>query len=561
MNLVLMTQYFDMLKEIGASSRSNAVLIRSDHARRRAPAQELSCGTEARRPPAAVTGRARRAVGVPRPARLAVLVEGGSLRLEHAPDRGALVSSLHHAIAGSRSMVTHERSRPFLEPRYCKGCGRCIESCARHCIEPGREIDPETGAIPVVLHLEDCTSCGLCIAACPEPYGLRPEAGELAGARPPPAAPPAIPDERLPLPELQPLIVKGTCASAIGAVLAGCRHFFGYPITPSTEGTELMARLLPQLDGWFLQAVSEVAAVNMMYGAGGAGRRAMTFTSSPGFSLMLEGISYMIGAEVPGVFVDVMRGGPGLGNLGPEQADIKLACRGLGHGNTHAIVLAPSTPQEMLDFTMLAFELSFHYRLPAVLLGDGYLGQVTGRVELPRAMVKPGLPAWAVSGDAAHRGNLISSISLTEADLEVRNRRLIEKYDAIAAAEQRAERFCCDDAELLLVACNTPARMAKGAVRALRERGLKAGLLRPQTLWPFPIDALIDALGPLAGRVRRIVVVEASHGQLEDELRLALSHAGVAPPRIQHVRRYGGVLPQVQEIVERVAAMEEVARA
>ena len=216
------------------------------------------------------------------------------------------------------------------------------------------------------------------MTACPEPYGLAPGAGydfELVdpaktfGPRPVQAVrPQPIPDERLPLPETRPLVIKGTYASAIGALLAGCRHFFGYPITPSTEGAELMAKLLPKLDGVFVQAVSEVATVNMMYGCGGAGLRAMTFTSSPGFSLMLEGISYMIGAEVPGVFVNVMRGGPGLGNIAPEQADIKLACRGLGHGNTHGIVLAPSTPQEMLDLTMLAFDLSFKYRNPVVVL-------------------------------------------------------------------------------------------------------------------------------------------------------------------------------------------------
>ncbi len=170
----------------------------------------------------------------------------------------------------------------------------------------------------------------------------------------------------IPLPKMEPLVLKGTYASAIGAILAGCRHVFGYPITPSTEGAELMAKLLPKLDGVFLQAVSEVATVNIMYGCGGAGLPCMTFTSSPGFSLMLEGISYMIGAEVPGVFVNVMRGGPGLGNIAPEQADVKLCCRGLGHGNTHGIVLAPSTPQEMLDLTMLAFELSFAYRNPVI---------------------------------------------------------------------------------------------------------------------------------------------------------------------------------------------------
>jgi pyruvate/2-oxoacid:ferredoxin oxidoreductase alpha subunit len=349
------------------------------------------------------------------------------------------------------------------------------------------------------------------------------------------------------------LVVKGTYASAIGALLAGCRHFFGYPITPSTEGAELMARLLPKLDGVFLQAVSEVATVNLMYGCGGAGIPSMTFTSSPGFSLMLEGISYMIGSEVPGVFVNVMRGGPGLGNIAPEQADVKLACRGLGHGNTHAIVLCPATPQEMLDFTREAFWLSFTYRNPVILLSDGYLGQMTGRVELPRTMVEPHVPEWAVFGDQEHRRNLISSIHLSEADLEAHNRWLNEKYRLIAAREQRADLYETEGAEVLLVATNTPARMAKGAVKELRERGVKAGLFRPQTLWPFPIAAL-ERLLPA---VERIVVVEASPGQIEDEMRLALSHAGVSAPVIEHVQRYGGILPSQGEIVEMVDPRSE----
>jgi pyruvate/2-oxoacid:ferredoxin oxidoreductase alpha subunit len=433
----------------------------------------------------------------------------------------------------------------------------------------GSDIHPGTGLVPVVLHLEHCTGCGLCFDACPEPYGLMPstpEAGfelldpaKLLGPRPTTApAPKAIPDVQLPLPELRPLIVKGTYASAIGALLAGCRHFFGYPITPSTEGAELMAKLMPELDGVFLQAVSEVATVNMMYGCGGAGLPALTFTSSPGFSLMLEGISYMIGAEIPGVFVNVMRGGPGLGNIAPEQADIKLACRGLGHGNTRAIVLAPSTPQEMLDLTYLAFELSFKYRNPVVLLADGYLGQMTGRVALPATMRKPGIPEWAVYGDQAHRRNLHSSIYLSEVDLEAHNEKLSAKYARIARAEQRVDLFHCDDAEVLLVACNTPARMAKGAAEALRQQGVAAGLFRPLTLWPFPIEKLL----PLLPRVRRLVVVEASPGQLEDELRLALSHAGVtAPPVIEHVRRGGGILPQQAEIVAKVMARAPAARA
>jgi pyruvate/2-oxoacid:ferredoxin oxidoreductase alpha subunit/NAD-dependent dihydropyrimidine dehydrogenase PreA subunit len=448
---------------------------------------------------------------------------------------------------------TQVHPKPVLHAEYCKGCGRCIEACNRHCIEVGTEINSATGLVPVVFHAEQCNACNLCVDACPEPYGLMEgaEAAEsdlehphvLRQRLPPPAQ---VPDVRVTLDHGRPLVLKGAHAAATGALLAGCRHFFGYPITPSTEGAELMAKLLPRLGGTFLQAVSEVAAVNMMYGCGGAGRPAMTFTSSPGFSLMLEGISYMIGAEVPGVFVNVMRGGPGLGNIAPEQSDIKLACRGLGHGNTHAITLAPSTPQEMLDLSLLAFELSFKYRNPVVILADGYLGQMTGRVQLPEALIEPGIPAWAVPGDAAHRHNVITSIYLAEADLEAHNRKLNAKYARIAEAEQRADLYCCDDAEVLLVACNTPARMAKGAVRALRQDGIQAGLFRPQTVWPFPVKHLV----PLLGHVKRVVVVEASEGQLEDELRLALSHAGAGQGlEYGHVRRQGGVLPSQREIV------------
>jgi len=464
-------------------------------------------------------------------------------------------------------MATSHRARPVLEPQYCKGCGRCIEACAHHCIEPGSEIDPATGLVPVVLHLEDCTECGLCLEACPEPYGLTPaeegpgesvDPAAVFGPRPSRPKPASIADHELPLPPLAPLMTKGTYAAAIGALLAGCRHFFGYPITPSTEGGELMAKLLPHLGGQFVQAVSEVAAINMMYGCGGAGLPSLTFTSSPGFSLMLEGLSYMIGAEVPGVVIDVMRGGPGLGNIAPEQADVKLACRGLGHGNTHAIVLAPSTPQEMLDLTRLAFTLAFRYRNPVVVLADGYLGQMTGRVTLPRTMTVPGRPDWAVWGDAEHRGNLICSIKLSEADLEAHNRWLDDKYARIARAEQLAESYRCEDAEHVVVAFGTPARMAKGAVRALRARGIRAGLFRPQTLWPFPIEQL----APLVARGARLVVVEASSGQLEDELRLALSRAGLATREpISSINHSGGVLPQLSEIVDAVelAAHAEVA--
>jgi pyruvate/2-oxoacid:ferredoxin oxidoreductase alpha subunit/NAD-dependent dihydropyrimidine dehydrogenase PreA subunit len=464
-------------------------------------------------------------------------------------------------------MVSQDKKakpRPLLLPQFCKACGRCIPACPKDCITVGTEVNAATGRAPVDIDLANCNGCGLCLSACPEPYGLTgvlPDEIDfelvdpkvLFGERQTTAPEPVdIPDERVPLPRVEPMILKGNHASAIGAILAGCRHFFGYPITPSTEGAELLAKLLPELDGVFVQAVSEVATVNMMYGCGGAGLRCMTFTSSPGFSLMLEGISYMIGSELPGVFFNVMRGGPGLGNIGPEQADIKLLCRGLGHGNTHALVLAPSTPQEMLDLTLVAFDRAHKYRTPVVLASDGYLGQMTGRVKLPDSMVKPGLPAWGVYGDAMHRRNLHTSILLIEQDLEKHNEDLNRKYAEITEAEQRWDCFRCEDAEWLIVACNTPARMAKGAVQELREQGLAVGLFRPVTLWPFPIRGLL----PVLERVRGVLMVEAGAGQLEDEMRLALSHAGVnQPPPIERLQHYGGILPQQHEIVEAASDM------
>lgn len=462
------------------------------------------------------------------------------------------------------------RPKPTLQPEYCKGCLRCVDACPKSCISQAHELNPLTGVTPVELDLEDCNGCQLCIEACPEPYGLVAQPGPVATdahgdfdledprhlfgpkvASLPPAN--AIPDEVIALAETAPMMLKGTYASALGAILAGCRHVFGYPITPSTEGAELMARTLPKLGGAFVQAVSEVAAINMIYGCAGAGLPSMTFTSSPGLSLMLEGISYMIGAELPAVIVNIMRGGPGLGNIAPEQADLKLMARGLGHGNTHAIVLAPSTPQEMLDLTMLAFTLAFRYRNPVLIAGDGYLGQMAGVVKLPTAMTRPGLPDWAVSGDREHRNNLVCSIQLREDDLEQHNLHLLAKYDAMKA-EQRAEAWLCDDAEVLLIACNTPARMAKGAVADLRAKGVKAGLYRPITVWPFPIDSL----EPHLRRGVRVAVVEASPGQLEDEFRLAVSRAGLPTPAIRSIQRYGGVLPSRGEIVRAVLSESRI---
>ncbi|MCL1893691.1 MAG: 3-methyl-2-oxobutanoate dehydrogenase subunit VorB [Holophagaceae bacterium] len=455
-----------------------------------------------------------------------------------------------------------ERPKPYLVPEYCKGCGRCVGVCTKGCITFSEEINHQTGIAPVKLDLEKCNSCGLCIDACPEPFSLLAvESGETVDSKNPAKLfldkkndaikPIAIANQEIPMPKTEPMVIKGNYAAAIGAMIAGCRHMYGYPITPSTEGAELMAKFLPKMNGWYLQAVSEVATINHMYGTAGAGLPTMTFTSSPGFSLMVEGISYMVGAELPSVIVNVMRGGPGLGNIAPEQSDIKFACRGLGHGNTHAICLTPSTPQEVLDLTIEAFELAFKYRNPVIILLDGYLGQMTGKVNLPTHLNKPGIPEWAVYGDRAHRGNLINSIDLAEPDLERRNEKICAKY-ATMKAHARADNFMTDDAEILLVACNTPARISKGAVQNLREAGVKAGLFRPITVWPFPVEQLKTLLP----KTKQIVVVEASAGQLEDELRLELNKAGVEKlPEIRHIRRMGGNLPQQADVVAYVKSI------
>ncbi len=463
-------------------------------------------------------------------------------------------------------MATPTRERPpvVILPELCKGCGRCIEACPKHGIHMGTEINQLSGLVPVVIDYDVCNHCGLCVSACPEPWGLTQSGYELEhpellyGPRDKERRQAeSIPARRIPLPPCEPMVLKGNYAAAVGAILAGCRHVFGYPITPSTEGAELMAKLQPKLHGVFMQAVSEVATINHMYGCAAAGLPSLTFTSSPGFSLMLEGISYLIGAELPAVVVNVMRPGPGLGFIGPEQSDVKLMCHGLGHGNTHAIVLSPTSPQEMLDLTMLAFELAFKYRNPVIVAADGYLGQITGRANLPDHMVEPGLPDWAVYGDAAHRDNVISSIFQDWVELEKHNEKISAKYERMERAEQRANQYRTDDAKVLVLACNTPARTAKAAVERLRQQGIAAGLFQPVTVWPFPIDAML----PLFEHVEQIVVVEASWGQLEDEMRLAFHRAGfLRDIPIHHVRHMGGILPEEREVVAKILEITEAQR-
>src|SRR5262245_11937944 len=340
-----------------------------------------------------------------------------------------------------------------------------------------------------------------------------------------------------------PRLMKGNEAAVHGALLAGCRSFYGYPITPASELAETAARLFPACGGTFLQAESEVAAINMLYGAASAGERTMTGSSSPGISLMMEGVSYAAGSELPLVIVDIMRGGPGLGNIGPEQGDYFQVVKGGGHGSYHNIVLAPSSAQEMADLTILAFELSDRYRNPAFLIADGFVGQMMEPVALPLDTPTPRSRPWAVRGDAATRHNLISSIFLSHDALERHEQKLQAKYERIRGREVRNEETATADADIVLVGYGIVARVLRRAVTLLRRQGIRAGLLRPVTVWPFPENEI----RALAGSLEAMLVVELSAGQMIEDVRLAV---GERCPVHFH-GRMGGNVPTAEEVVAR----------
>ncbi|HTW80458.1 MAG TPA: 3-methyl-2-oxobutanoate dehydrogenase subunit VorB [Terracidiphilus sp.] len=335
-------------------------------------------------------------------------------------------------------------------------------------------------------------------------------------------------------------LMKGNEAVVKSAILAGCRAFYGYPITPASEITEAAALYMPQTGGVYVQAESEVAAINMLYGGAAAGVRAMTASSGPGISLMQEGISYMAGAELPCVIADITRGGPGLGNIGPEQGDYHQVVKGGGHGNYRTIVLAPSSVQEMADLTALAFELADRYRNPVVLLADGFIGQMMEPVEFPEHPVAPKLPEWAVAGTAATRPNLVSSMHLDFDDLETLNRKLQAKYELAENSEARAEEWFTGDAEIVLVGYGIMGRILKAVVAEARAAGLKVGLLRPITLYPFPSAHLQR----LSSGARLFIVVEMSNGQMVEDVRLALN--GASP--VEFLGRMGGNVPSHDEV-------------
>ncbi|HXS95013.1 MAG TPA: 3-methyl-2-oxobutanoate dehydrogenase subunit VorB [Candidatus Limnocylindrales bacterium] len=340
---------------------------------------------------------------------------------------------------------------------------------------------------------------------------------------------------------MKPQLTKGNEAIVKAAVLAGARAFYGYPITPASEIAEAAALYFPQAGGVFVQAESETAAINMLYGGAAAGVRSMTGSSGPGISLMQEGFSYLAGAELPCVIADIMRGGPGLGNIAPEQSDYNQIVKGGGHGNYRTLVLAPYSVQEMADLTTLAFDLADRYRNPAVVLADGMIGQMMEPVRFAPARAVPAPPDWAVTGDAVHRKNLVSSIFLEPDRLEEHVNKLEAKYRAAERTEARAELYRTSDAEIVFVGYGIMGRVLKAVVEQARARGIRAGLLRPITLYPFPVEQ-VRTLGKQA---RAFLVVEMSNGQLRDDVRLHLE--GRCP--VEFYSRTGGNVPSAEEVL------------
>ncbi len=337
------------------------------------------------------------------------------------------------------------------------------------------------------------------------------------------------------------ILMKGNEAVAKAAIEAGCKYFFGYPITPQNEIPEYMARELPKVGGVFLQAESEVSAVNMIYGGAGAGARTMTSSSSPGIALKQEGITYLVGSELPCVVVNMMRGGPGLGGIQPSQADYFMSTRGGGNGDYRTPVFAPASIQEAVDMTMEAFEVADFYRTPVMVVGDGMIGQMMEPVEF-KAPVKRELPAkdWATTGTKGDRKpNIINSLYLDPQELEDHCLKLEKKYAEIEKNEVRCEMYKTEDAEIVFVAYGTTSRITKNVIEELRAEGVKAGLIRPQTIWPFPFKAFDEI-----PNAKDLLVVEMSTGQMIEDVQIA--SAGRWP--VSFYGRTGGMIPEPKDI-------------
>ncbi len=345
-------------------------------------------------------------------------------------------------------------------------------------------------------------------------------------------------------------LMKGNEAIAEAAMRAGCRFFFGYPITPQTELAAYMAKNMPKIGGTYLQAESEIAAVNMLYGAASAGARAMTSSSSPGISLKTEGISYMAGADLPAVIVNVQRGGPGLGSIQPSQSDYWQATKAMGHGDFFLPVFAPSTVQEMADLTYVAFDIADKYRTPVVILADGMLGQMMEPVLMPEPIDPSTLPEkpWATCGHNNKREhNIVNSLYLDADDLYKENVERFKRYELIKRDEQRSETYLTEDADICIVAFGAAARIARSAVNTAREKGIKVGLIRPITLWPYPVSAIEECSASV------FLTVELNMGQMVEDVKLAVG--GRAP--VEFLGRAGGVIPEPGDVlveIERIAA-------
>lgn len=342
------------------------------------------------------------------------------------------------------------------------------------------------------------------------------------------------------------VLMKGNEALAEAAIRAGCIRFFGYPITPQTELAAYMAKRLPKMGGTYMQAESEVSAINMLQGAGAAGIRAMTSSSSPGISLKAEGISYMAGSDIPGLIINVERGGPGLGGIQPSQSDYWQATKAPGHGDFHVLVFAPCSVQEMVDLVGHAFDCAEKYRMPSMILADGMLGQMMEPVEFKENNeVKDFDKSWAACGHKNEREhNVVNSLYLQATELERVVKDRFERYKLIESKEQMAETYMTEDAEYIVVAFGATARVAKAAVREARNQGIKVGLVRPITLWPFPVDTIKEA----TKNAKAILSVEMNMGQMVDDIKLAVE----CKCPVEFFGRTGGVVPTPAEVLENI---------
>ncbi len=341
------------------------------------------------------------------------------------------------------------------------------------------------------------------------------------------------------------VLMKGNEAIAEAAIRAGCRHYFGYPITPQTEIAAYMAKRMPKIGGCFLQAESEIAAINMVYGVAGTGFRVMTSSSSPGVSLKGEGISYLAGSDLPALIVNVQRGGPGLGGIQPSQSDYFQATRGGGHGDYHLIVMAPASVQEMADMTAKCFELGEKYRVPTMILADGTMGQMMEPVALPEPVDYCKEKDWAVTGTKCQRKhNIINSLYLKPEELEKTNFERFERYKEIEENECIYEEFMMDDAEICVAAFGIAARVAKNAIMMARAEGIKVGMIRPITLWPFPKKPFAAA----ADKVKAFISVELSMGQMIEDVTLSTN----CKKPVTLCNRTGGMIPEPEEVLEAI---------